>query len=110
MSKEHQLDNIEEQLEKFLNKMIPVKYPEVNTIIVGSKPFWSNEYFTEKTGNFVYDINVNPTFDGVKKLNKNPEFEHELLEYIKTIAQFGTKMFNTTNTKHYVNDVKLFWD
>jgi hypothetical protein len=103
MSKEHQLDNIEEQLEKFLNKMIPIKYPEVNTIIVIGKKFWSD-------GNFRYDINVNPTFDGVKKLNKNPEFEHELLEYIKTIAQFGTKMFNTTNTKHYVNDVKLFWD
>jgi hypothetical protein len=102
MSKERQLDNVEKQLEKFLNKMIPLKYPEVNTIIVIGK-FWS-------TGNFVYNINVNPTFDGVKKLEKNPEFEHELLEYIKTIAQFGTKMFNTTNTKHYVNDVKLFWD
>lgn len=103
MSKEHQLDNVEEQLEKFLNRMIPIKYPEVNTIIVIGNKFWSE-------GNFRYDINVNPTFDGVKRLNKNPEFEHELLEYIKTIAQFGTKMFNTTNTKHYVNDVKFFWD
>lgn len=103
MSKEHQLDNVEEQLEKFLNRMIPIKYPEVNSIIVIGKKFWSD-------GNFRYDINVNPTFDGVKKLNKNPEFEHELLEYIKTIAQFGTKMFNTTNTKHYVKDVKFFWD
>jgi hypothetical protein len=109
MSKERIFDNIEKQLEKFLNKMIPIKYPEVNTIVVVSKPFYSNEYFLDKS-NFSYNINVNLTFDGVKRLEKNPDFEDELLKYIENIAEFGTKMFNTTNTKHYVNEVKLFWD
>jgi hypothetical protein len=95
-------NNLDAKLNSFLNKMIPIKYPEVNHIVVRGKK--------NSDGNFEYNISVNPTFDGIYKLKNNPKFPKELFEYIYDTSDFAFKMFKSNNVGHYINNVTWFWD
>lgn len=101
----HELENenLEKELNRFLDKIVPVKYPEVNHIIVQGE-LW------RAPGNFYYTININPTFAGSKRLQDDPKFENELFGYIFKTSDFALKMFKQRNTGHYTTEVRWFWD
>ena len=66
---------ISKQLSKFLNKIVKRKYPEINELLVRGRDIGN--------GNFDYTIMVNPTWEGVSRLNSDETFEEELFKYIE---------------------------
>ena len=94
--------NLEKQLTSFLKKVMEKKNPDVNNIIVTSKEL--------TYGRFSYSIWINPSFDGARKMNKDPEFEKRLLNDAKYLTQMAISMFKKDNIGHYIETIDWFWD
>jgi hypothetical protein len=96
-------NNIECELERFLNKTIIKKFPEVNHIVVLGAPAKIS------FGNFYYNIRVNPTFDGIKKLGHDTTLEREIFDYILNTGEFGCEMFKECG-RHFIHDIRWFYN
>jgi hypothetical protein len=96
-------DNIEFELERFLNKIIIKKFPEVNHIVVLGAPAKIS------FGNFYYNIRVNPSFYGIKELGLNPSLEREIFDYILNTSEFGCEMFKKCG-RHFIHDIRWFYN
>ena len=103
-------NSIKSELERFLNKTVIKKFPEVNHIIVLGTP--AKIAF----GNFYYNIRVNPTFDGIKKLSSelnkyvsvHPRFA-AAFDYILNTGEFGCEMFKECG-RHFIHDIRWFYN
>lgn len=93
---------ISKQLSKFLNKIVKRKYPEINELLVRGGDIGN--------GNFDYTIMVNPTWEGVSRLNSDETFEEELFKYIEKTTKSVIDMLILPNKGHYFNKVDWFWE
>lgn len=91
------------ELEFFLNRLIPKKYKQVNHIVVVEK---YEEYFGD--GYFTYEIYVNPDFgfDVKDKSIVNP-----LFTVIGEVAKIGIENLNDPKfISRYINRIDFFYD
>lgn len=96
-------NSIKSELERFLNKTVIKKFPEVNHIIVLGTP--AKIAF----GNFYYDIRVNPSFYGIKKLGYDTTLERQIFDYILNTGEFGCEMFKECG-RHFIHDIRWFYN
>jgi hypothetical protein len=104
MLNEQDEKNLRRKLEMFLNKLISTRYPEVNHIVVVLEKFSFSSIFE-------YEIYVNPSFDGIEKLNTDPGFKQKLFTYLRGGAEVGVKMFNKNpHLIYHLKKIDWFWD
>jgi len=103
MLNEQDEKNVRRKLEFFLNKIVSVRYPEINHIIV------EIESYPFKT--FEYSIYVNPNFEGLKKIKDEPDYQDKLFKYIRAGSDAGIRMFNyDSHFSYYFKKIDWFWD
>jgi hypothetical protein len=93
---------ISKQLSKFLNRIVKLKYPEINELLVRGRDIGND--------NFDYTIWIHPTWEGADRLNSDENFEEELFKYIENTTKSVIDMLMLPNRGHYFNKVDWFWE
>ena len=103
--REIEKSRIKDDLEFFLNRLIPKKYPGVNHIVV-------SEQYHEYQGYpyFMYGIHINPHFEFDVELKENTDLKNRLFIYVEEVAKIGIEQFRSGNVSRYVENVDFFYD